>query len=86
MTSPIKGPDNSESVSPLRTQLPSDSVLSAALPAVSQTDRPSKRRMVMLIDGSPEVHALVELHLSDLNADIYHAYSCSDGLLRLNEC
>ena len=47
---------------------------------------PSKRRMVMLIDSSPEVHALVELQLSDLDAEVYHAYSWSEGLLRLNDC
>ena len=42
--------------------------------------------MVMLIDSSPEVHALVELQLSDLDAEVYHAYSWSEGLLRLNDC
>jgi len=48
--------------------------------------RPSKRRMVLLIDSSPEVHAIVESQLSDLNAEVHHAYSCRDGLLRLNDC
>ncbi len=40
----------------------------------------------MLIDSAPEVHALVELQLDDLNAEVFHAYSCSDGLQQLNDC
>jgi diguanylate cyclase (GGDEF)-like protein len=47
---------------------------------------PFKRRMVMLIDANPEVHALVELQLSDLDARVYHTYSFSDGLRRLHDC
>jgi diguanylate cyclase (GGDEF)-like protein len=47
---------------------------------------PRNRRMVLLIDSSPEVHAIVELQLSDLNAEVCHAYSCGDGLQRLNDC
>jgi diguanylate cyclase (GGDEF)-like protein len=61
-----------------------DSVLTAASAAISQPA--PRRRMIMLIDSSPEVHALVELHLSDLNADICHAYACSDGLRWQNNC
>jgi diguanylate cyclase (GGDEF)-like protein len=64
-----------------------DSVLTTASPAISQpAPRPSKRRMIILIDRSPEVHALVELHLSDLNAEVHHAYSYSDGLRWQNNC
>jgi diguanylate cyclase (GGDEF)-like protein len=55
--------------------------------AISQTaPRLSKGRMVMLIDSSPEVHDVVELQLGDLNAEVCHAYSYSDGLLQLNDC
>jgi diguanylate cyclase (GGDEF)-like protein len=58
---------------------------SVSLPG-ADAPRTSKRRRIMLIDSSPDVHALVELQLSELNAEVYHAYSCSDGLLRLNDC
>jgi diguanylate cyclase (GGDEF)-like protein len=59
----------------------------AASPAISQTDsRPANSRTVMLIDSSPEVHALVELQLGGQNTTVLHAYSCSDALLRLNDC
>ncbi len=71
MTAPIKDTGNSESLAP-------------AVPPTAP--RPAKRRTVMLIDSAPEVHALVELQLSDLNAEIHHAYSCSDSLLRLKNC
>jgi diguanylate cyclase (GGDEF)-like protein len=87
MTSPNKGLENPESVSPHRAPGTSDSSITATLPAISQAaPRPSKRRIVLLIDGSPDLHALVELQLSDLNAKVYHAYSWSDGLRRLNDC
>jgi diguanylate cyclase (GGDEF)-like protein len=42
--------------------------------------------MIMLIDDSPEVHTLVEIQLSDHNTTVYHAYSCSEALQRLNDC
>ena len=55
--------------------------------AISQSaPRPAKRRTVMLIDGNPEVHALVELQLGDLNIHLYRTHSFSDGLLRLKDC
>ena len=58
---------------------------SAALPATSQTGfPPTTRRLVLVIDASSAVHALAESQLGDPNTDVYHAYSCSDGLLRLN--
>jgi diguanylate cyclase (GGDEF)-like protein len=58
-----------------------------ASPPISQTGhRPTDGRLIMLIDSSPEVHALVELQLGDRNTRVYHAYSCSDALQRLNDC
>jgi diguanylate cyclase (GGDEF)-like protein len=66
---------------------PNNSALNAARSAIAQTvPQPAKRRMVMLIDHSPEVHALVELQLSDLNVHVYHTYSFSDGVRRLHDC
>ncbi|MGC1460511.1 MAG: EAL domain-containing protein [Steroidobacteraceae bacterium] len=40
----------------------------------------------MVIDSSPEVHALADSELGDPNTDVYHGYSCGDDLLRLNAC
>ncbi|HEV2700318.1 MAG TPA: EAL domain-containing protein [Steroidobacteraceae bacterium] len=42
--------------------------------------------MILLIDDSPDVHALVEFHLSDQSTTVYHAYSCGEALQRLNDC
>jgi diguanylate cyclase (GGDEF)-like protein len=59
----------------------------STVPTTSQPGaRPAHTRTIMLIDSSPEVHALVELQLADRNTRVHHAYSCSDALLRLNDC
>ena len=87
MSSPDKGLESSGSASPLGSLKTSDSVVTAASPAISRsTHRPSKRRRVLLIDNAPEVHALVQLQLSDLNAVLDHAYSGDEGVLRLKDC
>ena len=69
MTSPNKGQETSGKVSVSNSQTGSP---------------PATRRVVLVIDRSPEVHALADSQLGDPSTDVYHAYSCSDGLLRLN--
>jgi diguanylate cyclase (GGDEF)-like protein len=87
MTSRNKELENSELESLLGSEVPPNLVVTSGSSPVSHTDRrAAQRRSIMLIDSSPEVHALVELHLSDLNAEVNHAYSCSEGLRRLNHC
>ncbi len=54
--------------------------------AHAQADaHPAKRRIILVIDTNPDVHAQVELQLPDLDAHAYHTYSLSDGLLRLDD-
>src|ERR1700744_6096734 len=55
-------------------------------PGISSGSRPFQGRMIMLIGPSPEVHALVEIQLTDHNTTVYPAYSCSEALQRLNDC
>jgi diguanylate cyclase (GGDEF)-like protein len=57
----------------------------SALPTTSQTgSRPAAQRVVLVIDESPAVHALAESQLGDPNTQVYHAHSCTDGVLRLH--
>jgi diguanylate cyclase (GGDEF)-like protein len=87
MTQRNKGLNDTEAASLLCTLEAYDSVFSPGASANSQTvPQLSRRRLVMLIASSAEVHALVDSQLSDLNAQVHHAYSFSDGLLQLNDC
>ena len=51
----------------------------------SVTARALERRRVLVIDESPEVHAVIEAQLADLDADVYHVYSGNDRLLQLTD-
>ncbi len=71
---------------PLALESP-DGDAAAATREHGQTEsRPSPRRVVMVIERSPEVHALVDSELGDANTDVYHAHSFSDASLRLSAC
>ncbi|HEY4340361.1 MAG TPA: EAL domain-containing protein [Steroidobacteraceae bacterium] len=47
--------------------------------------RAAERRTVLLIDGCPQVHAIVEGQLRDLNLDVYQVNSGSEALLQLGD-
>ncbi|HTB65539.1 MAG TPA: EAL domain-containing protein [Steroidobacteraceae bacterium] len=87
MTLRNKGRKPAQPISALPGQEVADSVPTAASPANSQTrSRPSRRRVIMVIDASSKVHALAESQLGDPNTDVYHANSCNEGSLRLDDC